>query len=81
LFLGGELTWLPHEAISPSRVYQIVIAIDSGRTLTIKIDGKKIVHKKLAENLNLSGPVILGGGIGHVIYKSVTITYTSADNE
>ena len=41
--------------------------------LTITKDGKQIVQRKLDDNLELSGPVVLGAGLGHVVYKSVTI--------
>ena len=73
LYLGNEEVWLPHDKIIPNHVYQIVLVVDEHRMLTITKDGKQIVQRKLDDNLELSGPVVLGAGLGHVVYKSVTI--------
>ena len=81
LWLGKRTTWLPHSNIVPNHLYQIVLAIDAERTLNIQIDGRTTVQERLVENLELTGPVILAGGIGHVIYKSVTIKSTPTNNE
>ena len=81
LFLGDEQIWLPHDKIVPNHPYQVVLTIDAKRTLSIQIDGKTIVQKGLGENLTLAGPVILGAGLGHVIYKSVTIKCSPADEK
>lgn len=80
LYLGDEQAWLPHDKIVPNHLYQIVCAVDRQRMLTITKDGTQIVQRKLDDNLELSGPVILGAGLGHVVYKSVTIKGVPAGN-
>lgn len=62
-----------HIPIQPDRVYRILMSVDSNRKFTVEVDGRNVFKTQLPLELKLEGPICLSGGIGHVIYKRVTI--------
>lgn len=64
---------LHHRRIARRQLHDVEMSIDTERILKITIDGEEICQYIIPRNMRLSGPVTLGGGNGHVIYKEVKI--------
>jgi hypothetical protein len=71
---GGKFQELQHTPIVAEKENDIRIAIDADNKVTISVNGKQIFEQKVAAAQGLSGKIILGGGLGHVEYREVTIS-------
>ncbi len=71
--IADTRTRIPHVNIKAGHVYQISISLDESRTLRISVDGVPNFYAKITKDIPLEGPVILNGGLGHVVYKRLTI--------
>jgi hypothetical protein len=73
ILLGKEKIEIPHRPIRPDEKNTIVMKVDKHRHLTITVNGEEQYSRIVDENIKLFGPVIIGGGIGHVTYTSVVL--------
>lgn len=71
--IGDQEYKLPHRRLVPNHLYRVRLSVDTKRNLLIRVGDTILFQKQLPPSINLTGPVRLGGGIGHVIYKQVTI--------
>lgn len=64
----------PHVRIIPEQQYRITIAIDGENTLTVSRDDRNVFTAKLPINAPREGHISCDGGLGHVAYRSLTVT-------
>jgi hypothetical protein len=69
----GRRTQIPHKVIQADKDYIVKYEISKNRKLEISIDGSVVFEEDLDNNLDLCGPICLSGGIGHVVFKELTI--------
>ena len=69
----GHWTQIPHKVIKADKDYLVKYEVSKDRNLKISIDDEVVYEKVLGQHLDLSGPIILSGGIGHVVFKELTI--------
>jgi hypothetical protein len=77
LWIGPKhRTLQQHIPIIPGKLHHIRFEIDKQRRLTITVDDEKKprVRETIDKSVDLGGPIVLEGGLGHVIYKKVVIT-------
>jgi hypothetical protein len=73
ILLGKERIEIPHIPILPNMKNTIILKVDKNRRFTITVNGKVQYSRIVDDTLELNGPVIIGGGIGHVTYTSVVV--------
>lgn len=73
LYVFGKLLQIPHRPIVAGQLNNVVMAVDKDRRLTIQLNGLVIHQDVLPAHLVLQGSIRCGGGIGHVLYRSVTV--------
>ena len=73
IFLGKEKIEIPHISIQPNKKNTIVMKVDKHRRFTITVNGEVLCSRIVDDTIELIGPVIIGGGIGHVTYSSVVV--------
>ena len=78
LHIFGKRVAIQHRPIVAGQFNTIVMAVDKDRKLTITLNSLVIHQEVLPDHLVLEGCVRCGGGIGHVLYRSVTVE-TEAD--
>lgn len=71
--IGREKTEIPHIPIQPNKNNVIILKVDKNRRLTINVNGTERYSRIVDANIALSGPIVIGGGIGHVTYTSVVV--------
>ena len=69
----GHRTRIPHKLIKADTDYTITYEVSKDRKLKISIDNDVVLETVLGQNLDLSGPICLSGGFGHVVFKELTI--------
>ena len=69
----GQRTKIPHKLIKANTDYTITYEISKDRKLKISIDNDLVFETVLRQDLDLSGPICLSGGFGHVVFKELTI--------
>ncbi|QDU80468.1 WD domain, G-beta repeat [Polystyrenella longa] len=72
--VGPDMRTVRNRKIMAGKPYQIELSVDENRLFKISIDGELIHQEVVNNNVKLQGPIVLGGGIGHVVYKKVTVT-------
>ena len=74
--INGKHEKCRHIDIVRNTLHHVRFDIDQNRKLTITIDDAKwpLYETIIPEDVDLSGPVVLGGGAGHVIYNKVVVT-------
>jgi hypothetical protein len=73
LFVFKQLRNKKNRPIVPGKQYTLVLEVTKARSLTVLIDGEEIHREMLAADLELKGGILLGGGVGKVLYKAITI--------
>jgi hypothetical protein len=71
--LGDERIEIKHIPIEPNNKNTIVMKVDKRRRLTITVNGVERYSRIVDENVDLSGPILIGGGIGHMTFSSVLV--------
>jgi len=73
LHVFGKGVELPHRPIVEGKFNTVVMAVDKDRKLTIQLNGLVIHQEVIPPHLVLEGSIRCCGGIGHVLYRSVTV--------
>jgi hypothetical protein len=74
LLLFGQRIGLRHIPIVPNKEHTIVLVVDRSRNLTVQCDGEQLWTGQLPKEAVLDGQIKLGGGVGKVVYKQVSIS-------
>ena len=69
----GQRTHMKHTKLVPGFNYTVVFEVDRERVFTIGVEKFKLFRAKVPEEVKLEGPVLCGGGFGHVAYRRLVI--------
>jgi len=73
VYVFGKAHNIVHTPLTAGTRYTIEILIDGQRTLTVSVNGAIVHTSSIPPQHTLQGPIMLSGGVGHVIYKSVVL--------
>ncbi len=69
----SQSNFVRHIKFKANELNDIVFSVDNERKLTITLNETVVYSKVIADDIELEGPLIIYGGQGHTVYKSVTI--------
>lgn len=71
--VGPKRSHVRHKRFKVNELNDIVLSVDNDRKLTITLNGTAVYSTVVADDIELEGPLVILGGQGHTVYKSVTI--------
>ena len=73
IHIDGDRFDIPHTRIKPNQNNTITMSVDKNRLFAVILNRKTVFSRTIDNRVQLKGPILLGGGVGHVKYTSVYV--------